>query len=236
LVAVTFLALLVPVAVLGLIVWAVVGFTRRGGGEPFTLASATALYARVLVIVGVVMALAGVGTILKAAFGFINIAYSYYAPTVYAPAPSPAGTVAPLEQLPNYLEQQRSQDLVLGITLLGVGVLVAVAHHYLARAVAHMGGGSPEWVTRGALLALTVVTAIAGIWSAALGLNQVLGYFIIGPSQSQQPWGESLGMAIAFVPAWIYAMTRLVRDLRRPQVGAPSGQGVIPERQDVQRA
>jgi len=47
-IAVTFLAFLIPVAVLGLIVWAIVGFTRRGGGEPFTLASATALFARVM--------------------------------------------------------------------------------------------------------------------------------------------------------------------------------------------
>ena len=216
-----FLGFLIPVAVLGLIVWAVVGFTRRGGGEPFTLASATALYARVLMIVGVVMALSGVGTILKAAFGFINIAYSYYAPAVYAPAPSPGGTtIAPLEPVPSYLEQQRGQDLVLGITLLVIGVLVFAGHYYLARAVAHMIGGSPSWVTRGFVLALTVVTAIAGIWSIAVGLNQVLGYFIIGPSQSQQPWGESLGMAIAFVPAWVYAMTRLVQDLRRPHPGA----------------
>jgi hypothetical protein len=220
---VTFLAFLIPVAVLGLIAWAIVGFARgRGGGEPFTLASATALYARVLVIVGIVMALTGVGTILKATFGFINMAYSYFVIQAYAPLQSgvPAGPgVAYTNDFTN-LDQQRNQDLVLGITLLVVGVLVAVGHHYLARAVAHMAGGSPAWVTRGALLALTVVTAIAGIWSTAIGLNEILGYFIIGPSQSQQPWGESAGMAIAFVPAWVYAMATLVRDLRRPHMGA----------------
>jgi hypothetical protein len=88
-----------------------------------------------------------------------------------------------------------------------------------------MVGGSPSWVTRGALLALTVVTAIAGIWSTAVGLNQLLSYFIIGPSQNQQPWGESVGMAIAFVPAWIYAMTRLVRNLRHPNVMPTPAQG-----------
>jgi hypothetical protein len=48
----------------------------------------------------------------------------------------------------------------------------------------------------------------------------MLSYFIVGQSQSQQPWGEPLGLAIAFVPAWIYAMTRLVADLRQPHVGA----------------
>jgi hypothetical protein len=213
-----FLGLLVPVAVIGLIVWAIVGFTRRGGGEPFTLASATALYARVMVIAGVVMALIGVGTILKAAFGFINMSYSYYNNQIYATAP--AGGPVPPQDIPSYVYQQRDQDLVLGITLLVVGVLVAVGHHYLARAVAHMAGGSPSWVTRGALLAFTVVTAIAGIWSLAIGLNAVLGYFIIGVLQNQQPWGESVGMAIAFVPAWIYSMTKLVQDLRRPHMGA----------------
>jgi hypothetical protein len=215
-----FLGFLIPVAVLGLIIWAIVGFTRRGGGEPFTLASATALYARVLMIVGVVMALSGVGTTLKAAFGYINIAYSYYGPSVYAQAPSPTGSTAGLEPVTSYMDQQRGQDLVLGITLLVIGVLVLAGHYYLARAVAHMVGGSPGWVTRGFVLALTVVTAIAGIWSTAVGLNQLLSYFILGPSQSQQPWGESMGMAIAFVPAWIYAMTRLVQDLRRPNAGA----------------
>ena len=206
-------------AVLGLIAWAIVGFTRRGGGDPFTLASATALYARVVVIVGVVMALSGAGTILKAGFGFINIAYSYYAPQVYAPGPVPDNGGGAIQYSFNDMDQQRGQDLVLGITL------VAVGHFYLARAVAHMAGGSPGWITRGAVLALTVVTAIAGISSAAIGLNQLLGYFIIGPPQSQEPWGESVGMAIAFVPAWIYAMTRLVKDLRRPNAAPATVQG-----------
>jgi hypothetical protein len=221
---VTFLALLIPLAVLGLIVWAIVGFTRRGGGDPFTLAGATALYARVMVIAGVVMVLIGVGTILKAAFGSINIAYSYYTPQIYAPAPSPVGSGVVQEATFSAVYQQRDQDLVLGITLLVVGLLVAVGHHYLARAVANMAGGSPAWVTRGALLAFTVVTAVAGIWSLAIGLNQVLSYFIVGPSQSQQPWGESAGLAIAFVPAWVYSMTRLVQDLRRPHMGATQPQ------------
>jgi hypothetical protein len=221
----SFLGFLIPVAVLGLIAWAIVGFTRRGGGDPFTLASATALYARVLLIVGVVMALTGAGTILKAGFGFVHIAYSYYAPQVGPAYTSPDNGGGAIQYSFNDMDQQRGQDLVLGITLLVIGALVAVGNYYLARAVAHMAGGSPGWVTRGAVLALTVVTAIAGISSAAIGLNQMLSYFIIGPPQSQEPWGESVGMAIAFVPAWIYAMTRLVRDLRRPNPAATPIQG-----------
>jgi hypothetical protein len=212
-----------------LIVWAVVGFTRRGG-EPFTLATATALYARVALIGGILMSLIGVGTIIKAGFGYINLAYSYYQPYAYAASgsqpvckgvdPSSCPPWTPVLTQNSFYEQQRGQDLVLGITLLVIGIVVVVAHLYLARAVAGMAGGSPAWVTRGTQLALTVMTAIVGIPSAAFGLYQMLSYFIIGPSQSQGPWGESLGLAIAFVPAWIYFMTRLVQDLRRPHMGA----------------
>jgi hypothetical protein len=214
------LGLLIPIAVLGLIAWAIVGITRRGG-DPFTLATATALYARVMLIAGVLMSLAGLGIILKAGFGFINLAYSYYQPVAYA-ALCPAGGPCPPPGPPTtFYEQQRSQDLVLGITLLAIGVLVAGVHYFLGRAVARMPGGSPGWITRGTLLGLTVMTAVVGITSAAGGLYQMLTYFIVGTSpENQQPWGEQLGLAIAFVPAWIYVMLRLVADLRRPHMGA----------------
>lgn len=213
------LGLLVPLAVLGLIVWAVVGVTRRGG-DPFTLATATALYARVMFIAGVLMSLIGIGIILKAAFGFINPAYSYYAAVAISQLCPPNAACPPPEQM-DFYTQQRSQDLVLGITLVVIGVLVAGVHFFLGRAVARMPGGAPGWITRGTLLGLTVVTAVVGIPSAAMGLYLVLSYFIVGNSlQNQQPWGESLGLGIAFVPAWIYVMWRLVVDLRRPHMGA----------------
>jgi hypothetical protein len=212
------LSFLIPLAVLGLIAWGVVGVTRRGG-DPFTLATATALYARVLLIAGVLTSLTGFGIILKAGFGFINLAYSYYPNVVYDGGPYPPS--APLAPLSNFSEQQRGQDLVLGITLLAVGFLVAAVHLFLGRAVAGMSGGSPGWVVRGTLLGLTVMTAVAGIPSAATGIYQMLSYFIVGTStQNPQPWGEPLGLAIAFVPAWVYAMMRLVNDLRRPHMGA----------------
>lgn len=208
------LGFLVPLAILGLIVWGIVGATRRGG-EAFTLATATAIYARVMLIAGIVTSLVGVGIILKALIGFLNLAYSYY-PAYGGYAPSPTAQWVPLSSID---VQQRSQDLVLGITLLVIGALVAGVHRYLGRAVARMPGGSPGWVERGTLLGLTVMTAVVGIPSTAVGLYQVLSYFIVGASsQNPQPWGETAGLAIAFVPAWVYLMSRLVHDLRRPHV------------------
>lgn len=211
------LSFLIPVAVLGLIAWVVVGFTRSRTAEPFTLATATAFYARVLFIVGVVMSLTGAGVVMKALIGFINVGYSYFDySTNYAKGAPPGFSGPPVTTI----DQQRSQDLVLGITLIVVGALVAVAHFYLARAVASRPGGSPTWVTRGTTLALTIVTALGAIPAAAIGIYQLLSYFIVGSSFGQQLWGEPVGTAIAFLPAWLYMMTRLVRELRKPPAAA----------------
>jgi hypothetical protein len=65
-------------------------------------------------------------------------------------------------------------------------------------------------------MALTVTTAFGAIPAAAIGIYQMLSYFIVGSSQGLQPWGDPVGAAIAFLPAWIYVMTLLIRDLRRP--------------------
>src|SRR6267143_666424 len=189
----TTIGFLAPVAVLGLIAWIVVGFTRSRAAEPF--------------IVGVVMSLSGAGVVIKAVIGFINLGYSYYDYSSYAKGGPPGFSGPPTTTI----DQQRSQDLVLGITLIVVGALVAVAHFYLARAVASRPGGSPTWVTRGTTLALTAITALGAIPAAAIGIYQMLSYFIVGNSQGQQLWGDPVGAAIAFLPAWLFMMTRLIR-------------------------
>ena len=56
--------------------------------------------------------------------------------------------------------------------------------------------------------------------SAAIGLYQLLTYFVLGPTPSPQPWGESVGAAIAFVPAWLFIMRRLLHSLH-PSTAPP---------------
>src|ERR1700736_1891650 len=90
-----------PLFLMGASAWAVVGVRGPPAGQPFTLASATSVYARVLVVGGAIMALVGGAEGIKVAFAFLNLGYSYTPTTnVYKPAPGapPAGY---LEHLPD---------------------------------------------------------------------------------------------------------------------------------------
>jgi hypothetical protein len=226
----TVLAFLIPGAILGLIAWVVLGFLRSRAAEAFTLATATAFYARVVMIIGTLMSLTGLGIVFKALFGFLRLAYSYYDNVVYAGPSAPAcQAIAGCGPPSGYLEQQRGQDLVLGLTLVAIGFIFALAHYYLARSLTRLPGGAPAWLARSTLLALTITTALGAIPATALGLYQLLTYFILGPSQGGTPWGDNVGAAIAFVPAWLFFMTRLIRSLRHtppaltPYVPKPEG-------------
>lgn len=209
------LGFLIPTGIVGLIVWAIVGFTRGRGGEPLTLGTGAAFYARVLTISGALVSLTGVAVLLKVGFGFIDPAYSYYSfDAGKAVGPLPPGSYGPS------ISTMREQDLVLGITLLVIGAAVAAGHLFLARLIGRMPGGSPAWITRGTILALTVMTALGGLPAAAYGLYLVLTYFVLGNGSGQQPWGDPIGAAIAFVPAWIFFMSRLIGQLRTRPVAA----------------
>lgn len=210
------LGFLVPCGILGLIAWAIVGFTRGRGGDPLTLGTAAAFYARVMTIAGTLVALTGVGTLLKVGFGRLDPSFSYYS---FQYGKGFGGPVPPYGGPPT-VATQLDQDLVLAVTLLVIGVAVAAGHLFLARLVSRMPGGAPTWITRGTILALTVMTALGGIPAAAIGLYLLLSYFVVGSSPTQQPWGDPIGAAIAFVPAWIVFMSRLVGQLRARPVPA----------------
>lgn len=139
------LAVLIPVAVIGLVFWVIVGMRQRAT-EPFTLASATALYAHLMVIVTATAALCGGVLLVKVLVGFIDIRYSYSAGFFSGPTGNlcPSGVPASVCNPPAPdLTPQRAQDLVLGLTLVIVGVVAALAHRALARALRSSPGGHP---------------------------------------------------------------------------------------------
>lgn len=219
---------LLPLLVLGGIIWAVVGAVRKGPGEPVTLATATAAYANLMMLAGVLGALVGAGNAIKVGLAAINVRYSYH---VFEARP--AACQGPMDRCgpgpagwydgpgPGYLDQQRSQDLVLAITLLAIGIAVVVGHQILFRAVQNLRGGAPIWIIRGRWIALTAICGLVGLGSAAVAVYSTTSYFILSGQNSRQPFGEPAGIAIAFLPAWAFAVSRLLRQLRSGDPTAP---------------
>ncbi len=195
-------AILAPGLVLGAIAWGVVGVLRNRGREEFTLATAVAFYARVLTLAGVLAVLAGLAVLVKLGISQIDPAYSYFVP---ANEPFYGG--------PSIATQQ-SQDLILASMLVGIGLIVTAAHALLARFVNGLKGGSIDWIRTGAVLALTVLTGLAGFISAIVGGYSALSYFITSSAQTGMTFGDPVGGAIVFLPAWGVTMFMLLRTLR----------------------
>ena len=224
------LAVLIPVAVIGLICWVVVGMRQRTT-EPFTLAGASALYAHLMVIVTATAALCGGVLLVKVLVGFIDIHYSYSAGFSFGPTGNvcPSGVPAAVcNPPPPDLTPQRTQDLILGLTLVIVGVAAALAHRALARALAKSPGGHPVWVERGAAIAFTALFGFAALFGLVAGASTLISYFLVPASSQfgytgyvplasvgqQQPFGDLVGAAVVFIPAWVAAWISLRRSLR----------------------
>jgi hypothetical protein len=213
------LALIVPVVILGGIVWAVIGVFRQRAGERFTLATAASLYAHLLTVIGLVVTLVAAGIGIKVALSLLNPAYSYYIPTDagFKGSAPPPGYGPPA----NYLEIQREQDLILVGVLAVAGLLILGGHLLLARLVRRLPGGDSGWITRGVVVAITVFTGVPGILSAIFAAYSILVFNLI-PQPTAMPFGDALGTAVVFIPAWLLGMGFLLRGLR-PLRATPAG-------------
>jgi hypothetical protein len=223
------------VAVIGLVVWVIVGMKQRGA-EPFTLASATALYAHLMIIVTVTAALLGGVLVVKVLVGFINISYSYSAGYFFgsSASPCPAGVPASACNAPPQpdFSPQRTQDLVLGLTLIIVGVAAAFAHRALAQALRRSPGGRPIWVERGAAIGFTALYGFGALFGLIAGASALISYFVVPASPTGytnvfpitsggQPFGDLVGAAILFIPAWVVVSISLRRSLKSSALPPP---------------
>lgn len=211
----TVLAALIPVSVLGLIVWVVLVLTRRG--TPFTLATAASLYAHWMMIAGATMTLVGVALGIKLLFAQANQAFAYFVPQTPACPPGASAVGKCVEpNFPNGVGEQMRQDLVLAVVLLVIGAAVLGFHYALARALRSREGGASPIVVMGTLVAFTVLYGLVGLVSLAAGLYAVLNYAVAAAGTTPGPFADSVGAAIAFTPAWAVAALRLLRATQHP--------------------
>lgn len=206
------MVVLAPGLIVGVIAWGVVGILRQRGREEFTQATAAALYARVMVVAGLLAALTGGAVVVKLLLSQIDPSFSYF----------DAGQVG--VGMPGIHDQQ-VQDVILAAMLIGIGTLVASGHAVLARFVGGLRGGAPAWIVQGTSIVLTVLTGLAAFLALIVGGDQVLVHFLVS-SQSTQ-FGDPVGAAVVFVPAWSVLMTLLVRRLRGTR-RAPAGTTMAP--------
>ncbi|MGH7860882.1 MAG: hypothetical protein ACREOS_01455 [Candidatus Dormibacteraceae bacterium] len=214
---------LVPLLIVLGIIWAIVAATRREPGEPFTLATAVALYARFGSIVTIAVGLGGIALAVKILISFIDPTYSYYALTCTAapagPYPNPCGT--------SDASFQRNQDLILAVVLIIAGSSLAAVHLGVGRAAGRLFGGAPNWIEGGSLVACTVIFGVLGIGGLISGLYNLLTRLFLGSGPNGSPgpvtFGDLLGFAIAFLPAWIVSLRLLLRRVdERGQRPAPA--------------
>lgn len=135
----------------------------------------------------------------------MNVGYSYF--DYYANRPPCPG---PLEKCVDgppagFIDQQHSQDLVMAITLVVIGIAVLVGHHFFFGAIQGLRGGNPIWKMRGRWIAVTAICGLVALGATAVAIYSTISYFILSGSASRQLFGEAVGLAIAFLPAWAFA-------------------------------
>jgi len=196
-----------PAMALAVLAWIVMGVRRPYPEGGFTTATPIAWYAHVMAVAGAVMGLVGSALAVKAAFGFANLAYSYPSWDHYSP--TPLTTAGP--------QISRDDDLTLGITLLGVGLFVLLAHALVTRAMARLPGGSLAWISRGSLVLFACFAGIVAMVATVAAVDEGIGY---SRGVGDHQFGEAAGLALFFLPAWIAATQRLLRT--SPAHGAPA--------------
>ena len=192
---------LVPLFVIIVILWPIVAITKQHSASvdyPFT-ACIAGWYAQIMAMVGIIVFTTGIGYLFKSILGYLNLNYSYG----YMSFPI-LGTLGQPDVA--YLEQLRMVDLVVRApSLLVAGPVIYFVFAYFSRSVSAQKVRTPYWVLRGSQLIQTIFLGTACVICGLLALNLVLGYFLISPpgNQSNVPFGEMLGFALAFSGAFI---------------------------------
>lgn len=199
---------LIPAFVVGVVVWGVLGVFRQRGQEPFTLATAAALYSRAMALAGLWLLLVGAALLVKMGLSLVDVAYAYPAFQVPAGVAPPFGPPSP--------EQRRLEDLLMALVMLSAGALVGGSHAVMARFTRGLRGGAPPWVTLGTLVMLVALTGLVALVGAVLASYQTLQYFVLGPGTGRS-FADAAGTAVVFVPAWALAIALLLRRLRRSE-------------------
>ena len=228
----TLLAVLVPLAILGVLVLAAVLFLQRGAsGLDASPRQLLRIYLYVGSLVSVLVLVVGLSQAVTGVLGSVAPDFTYGQQPVAVPAPAPSGAPNPVEPLrPGQQDQndrRTRESLLQGITGAVAGAIFWAVHWYGRRALE-----APEerasFLRRGYYLLATAIFGIASIVLVPTAIYNTLHWFLIpaGPLDFRGGAGENVAAAIAVVPFWILFLRIVLSDYRagplREPVAAPS--------------
>lgn len=231
------IGILVPVAILGLLVFGAAMLFRRGGdGLDFAPRNLLRLYLYIASLAGIVVLSIGLSGIVNAglAAAFGN-GFVYGSTPVPAIAPACPPNIPPgspeckgnppdfTERQSRELERRRGDDLIRGITFAAFGALFWGAHWTARRGV--IGTDEPQsGMRRGYLMLGTVIFGLSTIVLLPMGIYQALSYLILPTTDGfyRQGAGESLAGGLVTLPVWLIYLGLVVREFRAPAAAAPA--------------
>ena len=225
------LAVVIPFALFGLLIFGAVTLFRRGADAiDLSPRSLLRFYLYLASLAGILTLVVGLSGILNAGF-----AAAFGDGFVYGAQPVPVRSIAPLcvqppnqanlkcaEPQPDFQRQQdrqaerrRAEDLIRGITFSLFGAGFWAAHWAARRGVIGTDEGH-SGLRRGYLMLGTVIFGLSTIALLPMGIYQALSYLILPVTEGvyRQGAGESLSGGLVTLPVWLIYLWLVVRDVR----------------------
>lgn len=226
------LAILIPVAILGVLVLAAVLFFQRGGaGIDASPRSLLRIYLYLGSLVSILVLVWGLSVAGTGVIGAIAPDFAYGSPALVRPVPDcPPGEARCGPNAPEQAALQRQQwerqtreNLLQGLTSAIAGALFWAVHWYGRREI-ETRDERAGLLRRGFYLVGTAVFGIASIVLLPAAVYSALRFWLIplGEFDFRPGVGESLAAALVVVPAWLVFLRIVLGEMRRqpPPVSA----------------
>jgi hypothetical protein len=217
------LSIVIPAAVLGVFILAMILFLQRGAGAvDATPRSLLRVYLYLASLVSLIVLVFGLSQGLTGVFGMVAPDFTYGGPGAQMMRkecpPGVTGCPSPEEEERRRVDanSRRARENILeGITLASAGALFWGIHRYGRREV-ETTVDRVSLLARGYYVLGVAIFGIASIVLLPLGIYNALRYWLIpvGEFDFRPGAGEMLAAAIVVVPVWIAFLWIVLRDYR----------------------
>jgi hypothetical protein len=207
---------------------------RNEGGFEFTFQTVVSAYLALVIGASLIVATVGaarlLGALMSDAFGrsFTYQSYSFVENPrpVLPPGATDPQTPSEVEQRQRYEETERARlenkyrdDIVYGVTMLVVGLFM-FGVHTAGRQFLRRRRGEPALIARSYLILMLISTSVVALVSLVTAIASVVRRYVletVGPDRVMSNPGESVALALAFLPLWLWFLYRALREVAGPK-------------------